>query len=314
MAEEATNREVPEEPNAPDTAGTEYARSEASAAEDLDWGSFFDDEPTAESSEGEKPTGEETEPAEHDEPAPTEPPAEPRGDREPEREPVEPTPQEPPAAETPPTPAAEEPPAPTEPQAPEPAPEPRAEQSAEQRQEARRRALEMLERDYELDEETRNAFNENPAEALPKLAAQVHMRLLDDVYQAMYQTFPQLYQQMQGVDSVKQTFTQAFDSEWPGLKQHRQEVQRSIQLIRAQDPNRQLSEKDLINEAGVMTALRLRLPVDQLRGTQAGSGEQQPAQPAAPAPRPFTPASPGGGRPAPAGGGGNPWAEFVEDI
>lgn len=292
-----------------DTATGETPRSDAPAEQELDWGSFFDDEPSPAPS-GEEPTGDQVS---GEEPDAEEPAPENRGAPE---EPAAPTEGETPPAEEP-SPTAEQPAEPTpevtpqEPRTPErQEPEP----SAEDRDRLRAQAVEMLEREYALDDRMKAEFNDDPASALPKLAAQVHMRLMDDVYGAMYQTFPQLYQRMQGVDSVRQSFTQDFDKTWPGLKQHRQEVQRSIQLIRAQDPNRQLSNEDLINEAGVMTALRLRVPTDQARGQAQTQQSQSSGAPQEPAPKPFTPASPGGGSQVPASRGDNPWAQFVEDI
>lgn len=126
----------------------------------------------------------------------------------------------PPAVETPPEPTPPTPtPTPVEPPAPAtaPTPTPVAEASEEQYSEWRANRLTQLEQTYALNEADATAMLTEPELVLPKLAAQVHMQVLENSMRAMQAMVPVMMRQVQQNTEVEGRAKNLFTSINPDL-------------------------------------------------------------------------------------------------
>jgi hypothetical protein len=155
-------------------------------------------------------------------------------------------------------------------------------------QELRGKYLQDLETAYGLSDADAQALLTEPEKVLPKLAAKMHLYVVDTVISAVMQNLPNAIQHIQ---QTKQTYSDAenaFFTAWPALKdqKYRQTVYNSVAAYRQLNPTAPMNE--VIRAAGLNALITLRMPIPQeLLG--------QPAQaPVAPPPA-FTPANPGRG-------------------
>lgn len=252
-----------------------------------------------------------TTPATHVAPAPSAPVAPTSPVAAPVAAPVAPvpvTPQpaaaQPPAAPPPDTPPVAAPP--VQPAAP-------VDQEAQRVEAQKRREVftQMLEKQYEVPEAQRDEVNTNPSVLLPKLAARLHLEVLEAATQGLAAVIPQIVAQVIERRNASEQNERDFYTVWPQLKrenpQHHQTVQTLLGTIISMNPR--ISKADAIKQAGASALVALGIPYDQ------------PSAPAAPPQPPtFSAASPG------AGGMGTPGApanenpfsklsrEFEEDL
>lgn len=230
---------------------------------------------------------------------PAEPPAQPQ--------PVPPAPPPvappvPPAAAQPPQPAQEsQPPA----AAPLPSPgEPEALATAMLQPENMARIVEHLAPRFVLSEEDAAAFEQDAVQALPKLAARLHVEAVTASMKFLAQAFPQMLQRHEQVSKANNAAKEKFFKSFPALNagdpKHEQLATRLVSLYKAQNPQATMDE--VIAQVGPMVIFSLGL-----QGAAPPNGA--PAAPPQPAP------SAGAFRPAVGGGGGgpavaveNPWA------
>jgi hypothetical protein len=243
------------------------AGGESAAGSEVNWDAL-DQEITA-MDEG-APTGVEPEKAAPSEPVPPAAPAA-------APTPVEPVAPEPPAAAVAPEPAQPAAPVQAAPPAPTASPE-----------ELRGRYLQDLETAYGLSDADAQALLTEPEKVLPKLAAKMHLHVVDTVISAVMQNLPNAIQHIQQTRQTYSDAEEAFFSAWPALKdqKYRQTVYNSVAAYRQLNPTAPMNE--VIRAAGLNALITLRMPIPQeLLG--------QPAQaPVAPPPA-FTPANPGRG-------------------
>jgi hypothetical protein len=211
------------------------------------------------------------------EPAPAAPPA------------SEPIPVVPPVVETQPSP----PPAPVAPVPQPPAVDPA---QAEAQRVATRQAFESrLLQLYAIDDNTAQEFESNPATVLPKIAAKLHMEVLEASVQGILQALPQVIAQYNVQQEQVKEAESSFFNAWPELNkpEYHPTVLQMSQQWRALNPG--ASKEEAIANVGALVMLRHQLT----RGAQP----PQVPQPSVPAPVPpsYRPVAPGssGGRVTP---------------
>lgn len=231
----------------------------------------------------------------------------------PEETPSEPAATPAPAATEPVTPPASEPasqPTPVEPVS-TPAPEvPMA--TAEQYTAWRNDRMGQLEQQYALDEASATALLTEPEKVLPKLAAKVHMEVLENAMRAMQAMVPVMVQQISTHTQVETKAKSLFTQVNPDLADPNLEPI-IIKLGSAYREVNRTAPPDVAAKAIgnlVRAALGIAAPQQSVPAT--------PAAPAAPAPVvPFTPARGAGGASSPAGVPSNPYEalamEFLND-
>lgn len=175
--------------------------------------------------------------------------------------------------------------------------------------------LPQLKELYKLTDEEAAAFQANPAEELPNLAAKLHYEVQVATFNAVMQSLPQLLDQFSSQREAVQRNENQFYDKWPKLKEKPEYKETVISAIKAyRTANPKMPMEAVIQQAGLMAMLTLGLPLD-LPGTQP-----QPPAPPAPQLTPGLPARPAGiggsGAPLPraqGGQSGNIFADIVED-
>jgi hypothetical protein len=155
-------------------------------------------------------------------------------------------------------------------------------QDAPSREQLRAAALQQLETTmYNLDDETRRKLVTEPDQVLPKLAAQMHLQVMEQVTSAIPGIVNNLVsQQIEGrlkADRAERDFF----NQYPALNkpEYKSIVVESLQMIKQMKPN--ATGQELAREGAQLAAFRIQ----QSRG--AGQQRQQGAPaPRAPAPQP----------------------------
>lgn len=228
------------------------------------------------------------------EPVPKVPPVEPVPEPVPEPKPVEEPKPEP----------VEEPKPEPEPPVEEPVPEPQV-MSEEERTALHKKARDSLTAIYKFDEETALKYETAPEEVIPRLAADLHMRIYNDVVNAVVGTIPQLVQQQLGATQQRKSDNDVFYEKWPGLKTHDTNVQKFAQLWWGMNPG--ATFETAVDEIGKHMSIALGIPVGEPTPTPA---------PVVPAATPHVPAGQVSVTepPKPAAKSNNEWTAFSEDI
>lgn len=135
----------------------------------------------------------------------------------------------------------------------------------------RRQAFENLQRAYTFSEEDASALQVEPEKVLPKLAANLHVRLYEDLMNRMAQEAPAIIERViSQKDGVRQA-EDAFFSKWETLRPHADKVRQVATMWRQMYPNATMEEAiDGVGQAAM-----------SLLGLQAA-----PVPPAAPTPPP----------------------------
>lgn len=137
---------------------------------------------------------------------------------------------------------------------------------------------------YQLDEETADQFLTDPAVALPKLAAQLHVNILSQVMQLIQNSLPQQITQVQETAAKRQTIETQFKQAWPDLDLAKPDISEVVteasRLAKQRYPKADMPE--LIQKTGLIA--------HALMGT-VGVGQAPTAAPAAPtaSPKPVSP-------------------------
>lgn len=248
------------ESDASNTADGEPSVSAESSTEDDLWGEMLDN------SDDDESTGEsETTAVEADDETDETPPAEPKAE-------------EPPAEE----PKAEEPPAEPSPQA-EPAQQQEPLNQEQVKAEAERlrgQALSELTNLYKLTDEEAENLQVSPETELPRLAAQLHMNMIEALHFGLQQQLPYMIEQVTAVKSEQQKAVNTFYEVWPQLKNeaYNDTVLRTMQVYKQLNPGAPLEK--VIQEGGAMAMAALKIPYQE----SAPAPQQQQRQQAPPAP------------------------------
>ncbi len=167
---------------------------------------------------------------------------------------------------------------------------------------------------YALSPEQAEEFEINPAEALPKFAAELHLKVLENVMATVQNTLPNTMQTLlTQTETARRNETDFFDK-WPELQGHQTLIGQKAAEYRKANP--QASKEDAIKMVGFNTLLALG--VDPVQAAERlRKGFVQPVD--APNPgigKPHIPAasvrqgSPGRSQPQPAE---TIWQEMLED-
>jgi hypothetical protein len=268
--------EAADAPSAPvETATSEPEMPVSSDADSTDeWGETFDAFTREEPETDDLPLSTETT-DKATETETSETPSEPAPPAEPAKEPA-PEPQAP-TAETEKTPEPEATPQ-------EPAPGLTPEQQAAQQQ-ARDHFVNSMASKYEMTEEQKLAFDQDPTKVLPQIAAQVAADSVDMavavVQNLMAQQLPKMITQVADRNQARSANEEAFYSQWPELKGHSDKVLIAAQSWRQANP--QASKDEFMKQVGPLAWMQAGLPIAQLVA-KMGSAPQQPAPAAPPAP------------------------------
>ena len=130
----------------------------------------------------------------------------------------------------------EETPAQEKPQAVKEEPKAQPQQTEEERQAVRGQAVERLTQSYQLSKEDAETLEVNPAEALPKFAAELHLRVYDDVVNSLVQQMPKLMDWHLSAKQEGEAREGAFYSAWPELKGYEGEVLQIARMWREMNP------------------------------------------------------------------------------
>jgi hypothetical protein len=162
----------------------------------------------------------------------------------------------------------------------------------------RKTYLGELEDYYKIDADTASQLQTEPELVLPKLAASVHIEVLDAVMSALPQRVMALIQQNADFTKREATAKDYFFEEYPELRNHEDTVMRVGRMFREANPK--ASKAEARKQIGEFVMMSLNL-----KSTKAAS-----VTPSAPS-NPFTPASGSGGVSAPPQPG--EWDFIVED-
>ena len=157
--------------------------------------------------------------------------------------------------------------------------------SAEQIVAERVRVTQEYEKSYAMTEDEGSELIRSPETVLPKLAARMHVQVMETTLTIVQQMLPKLLERELGVANQAQKARADFFVSWPELdKPNFQEtLQRVSNLYRANNPG--ASVEQFIQEVGATASMLLKVPPKSMMQ------EQTPV----PALVAFTPASPGGG-------------------
>lgn len=268
-------RKLAEEPEANVPASTEADASnptdgepsvsaESSTEDDL-WGEMLDN------SDDDEPAGE---------PDPTAAEADDKGDETPPAEPkAEEPPAEPPKAEEPP--AEPSPQAETQPKASEPL---NQEQIQAEAKRLRESAMAELTNLYKLTDEEAENLQVSPETELPKLAAQLHMNMIEALHFGLQQQLPQMIEHVTVIKQQQQQAVNSFYEVWPQLKNdaYNEVVLRTMQVYKQLNPNAPLDK--VIQEGGAMAMAALKIPAGEQTPAPSQQQQRQTAPPAPLAP------------------------------
>jgi hypothetical protein len=192
---------------------------------------------------------------------------------------------------------------------PEPAPEPSPEMSPEQAAQVREQWLKdstdnLAENLFAMTDEEFEQFEENPREALPKLAAKATIHAIESATSTIMMHLPTMIQSMSVQVEAQSKATEDFFAAWPALDKSKDidTIQRIGATYRQLYPN--ASKEEFITNVGAQAMMALgRAPTAAAAPGAVTSEAPAPAphRPAGSTPRPATPPK------------GNPSNEF-EDL
>jgi hypothetical protein len=147
----------------------------------------------------------------------------------------------------------------------------------------RAQGLAALEKSYALPAEQATQLLTEPEVVLPKLAAQVHQAVAEQVLAQIQHMLPQAVTQISAAQVRESEAKQAFYGRWPELQGYEQQVLAAGAMFRQINP---AAPKEQAIEAIGTLAM-------QALGLQRAQQQAAPAPSAAPIPKPFQPAGMG---------------------
>lgn len=192
------------------------------------------------------------------------------------------------------------------PQPPEPAtPALTTEQLAELHKQARTR----LEEAYKLPADIAAQMETEPEVVMPRLMADVHLRVQAQILDQLQQALPHLFNTLSSVQVRENAAKEQFFAEWPGLRPYEQQVLQTGAFFRA--ANKDADAVTAVERIGQLTAVSLGLDPGTVRKA-AGAAPGAPTPTPAPAGAPRRPAGSGpSGAPTPAAQ--NIFTQFAEE-
>jgi len=117
--------------------------------------------------------------------------------------------------------------------------------------------MQQLREHYKLSPEEAEELESNPAETLPKLAAVMHMEVLQSAIFNMSRMLPQLIKNISEAQTKAASGEQQFFQSWPQLADHRDTVMRYATMYRQMNPS--ASREQTIKDVGAMVAGALQV-------------------------------------------------------
>lgn len=161
---------------------------------------------------------------------------------------------------------------------------------------------------YAVNDEDAAALLTEPEKVLPKMAARLHMEVLENAMRAVQAMVPTMIEQVQRSSETNNRAKSLFTSINPDLADPKFEpaIMQLGQTFRKVNPTADAETAAKAIGALVRSALNIPAP-------QANVGGVAQTPPAMPAPAPFTPARGGGGGTVPAPSS-NPFAQMAEEF
>ena len=140
---------------------------------------------------------------------------------------------------------------------------------------------------YNLSEEQAEEFDTDPGAAIPKLAARLHMEVMQQSVAMIAQMLPQIMARVNTTQTREAAVVKQFFAKWPELVEHRDHVVRLGSVYNQMNP--QASLEDFIRDVGAQVAVSMQVDL---------SGRQTPVV-ETPREKPHMPLAAGGGSGAP---------------
>jgi hypothetical protein len=160
----------------------------------------------------------------------------------------------------------------------------------------------LLQTEYVLSEDDKNALIAEPDKVLPRLAARMHVRMQVQTAQQLAQILPAMIQQQIQQATKVQGLESSFFGQYPELNkpEYRKTVAESLTMIRNVNP--EASREEVMRDGAALAAVRLKTRLGEARPPAPVAATPQNMPLAAPVQRhapqsqgPFTPAQSGGG-------------------
>ena len=181
-----------------------------------------------------------------------------------------------------------QPQAPQEPQAP-------VGPTAEELQAQANAIRQQLVQSYTLDETALAQFEENPGEVLSAMAANLHMRVIQDITRGVMNTLPQVISSVVESQKRGQELERQFFTKWPKLAERKAEAVEVAKMYR--NMRKDLGPEAFIQEAGMHAMVLLGIPFDQAPQESSGGTAPSPQIPPVPPVQRGAPVIPGGAQP-----------------
>jgi len=160
----------------------------------------------------------------------------------------------------------------------------------------------LLNTEYVLSDDDKNALIAEPDKVLPRLAARMHVRMQVQTAQQLAQILPGMIQQQIEQASKVQGLENSFFGQYPELNkpEFRKTVAESLTMIRSVNP--EATREEVMRDGAALAAVRLKTRIGEARPPAFVAATPQNMPLAAPVQRPvpqpqapFTPAQSGGG-------------------
>jgi hypothetical protein len=165
---------------------------------------------------------------------------------------------------------------------------------------------------YALSKEDAEEMEISPSLAFPKIAAKLHIQILEQVMDSVHRTLPNAVQQTSTQVDVARKNEEEFYRAWPELKGHDKEIAKQATEFRQKFP--QASLEEAVKRVGFNTLLALG--VDPLKAANRLTRVGAPAKPVVPQKpvKPHVPVAPGRRGPVREKGGDKTiWQELIDD-
>lgn len=139
----------------------------------------------------------------------------------------------------------------------------------------------LSEQVYNMSAEQVEELETDPAAAMPKLAAHLHMQVMRATTQNIARLLPTLMENIQAQQKVSSGFTNQFFETHPTLSDHQDTVIKYGQVYRKLNPD--ATPEEFIRDVGAQVSVAL--------GLHAQPVQEQPAPAVPAAPAPFTPSA-----------------------
>lgn len=153
---------------------------------------------------------------------------------------------------------------------------PTPEQQRAQQDAARETWRTGLVNNYALSEDEAALFVSDPGRALPQLAANLHMRVMDNMAEYMRQVLPDMMEQQTRQSTALAEGRTAFFDAWPELKGHEGLISQIGLSWRQLNPS--ATREQFIEQVGPMVWNAAKLSLSDLVNRNTGGGQQQQQQ------------------------------------